>query len=206
MTEKQITAVMEAHGRGDMKEALRLIKAEVDRGDEQAKLVYAQLVEVGRTLPTKSDTIDVSDITHWLCISPPSAFEEWQRTKRGPVEIALDAVHGKMIWESQIGTAPDPKDVSVASFKSEGGPDIAAIGLEEIEPPLASLRLGRNSGHAFFLRSVLIEDPPGKVARFVFGVAYRAPKFSITNGGAPALFLNPKKAKKHFWQFWKSEQ
>jgi hypothetical protein len=200
MTEQLKSAIFAAHGRGDVQEALRLLKSAIEQGDEEAKRVYDRLVEIGRGQGGTSTAIDRSAITHYLCIAPPSAVAEWNRTKRGPVEVAMHPVHSRKIWESQIGIAPDSKDVSVAGFENEGS--------SNIEPPLASLGLGRDSGHSFFVRSVMIEDPPGTVTRFVLGVAYRSLQFSITNGDVPAAFSSamistPPTLKKRFWQVWK---
>lgn len=195
MTEQEKSAFFEAHGRGDMQEALRLLKSAMQQGDEEAKRVYERLVEIGGKLPASPIVIDISAITHYVCISPPSAFAEWKRTKRGPLEVVLHPTHGQNLWVSSIGIAPELTPVSVAYFESEGS--------SNIEPPLASLGLGRSSGHAFFVRSVAVEDPPGKMTRFVLGVAYRSSKMSITNGDAPATFSNSQGRKKRFWQFWK---
>jgi TPR repeat protein len=58
MTEQLKSAIMEAHGRGDIPEALRLLKSAIEQGDEQAKRVYDQLVEMGRNLPERAAAIN----------------------------------------------------------------------------------------------------------------------------------------------------
>jgi hypothetical protein len=183
----------------DMQEALRLLKTAMENGDEQAKRVYERLVSMGREIAEASAVIDRTAITHYLCIAPPSAVAEWNQRKRGPVEAVLHSVLGKRMWESEIGITPDSKDVSLVGFDDDAS--------SNIEPPLKSLGLGRDSGHAFFVRWVSIEDPPGKATRFVLGVAYRSSQFSLTNGDAPAHFsvaaTSPPQRQKRFWQIWK---
>jgi hypothetical protein len=195
MNEQLKSAIIEAHGRGDIQEALRLLKTAVAQGDEQAKRAYDQLVEIGGKLPTPSAVIEIPAVTHYLCISPPSTFDEWKITKRGPLEVVLHPTHGRKVWEPSIGIAPESNKISVAVFENDESANI--------EPPLASLGLGRSSGHSFFVRWVTVDDPPRRAVRFILGVAYRSPQMSITHGEVPAMFLNPKNDKKHFWQFWK---